>query len=243
MSISNETLMAYVDSELDAAARAEVEAAMRRDPEIAQRIAEHRELRAKLKAAYQPTLAEPMPDRLLATLRAGGAAHAAPGRRQPRPLRWRYPATLAASVVVAVCAAMFAWQSARPALILNRGGTLVAIGVLARDLSDRLAGDSGQDEVRIGVSFLARSGEYCRTFSVTGPQANAGIACRTAQRWEIRDLAPPQELAASVAQGDYRTASSGLPPSIVAAVQARIASEPLDRDGENRARQAGWKAQ
>jgi hypothetical protein len=265
MSISNETLMAYVDSELDAAARAEVEAAMRRDPEIEQRIAEYRGLRDRLKAAYEPALAEPVPARLLGILRtdnADGAAGADAGAGaggtaavrgagraprelpQPRPLRlrWRYPATLAASVLVVICAAMFARQSSRPALIQNRGGALVAIGVLARDLSDRLAGDAGADEVRIGVSFLARSGEYCRTFSVTAQPASAGIACRAAQRWEIRDLAQAKELETTGAQGDYRTASSSLPPSIVTAVQARISGDPLDRDGEIRARESGWKA-
>jgi hypothetical protein len=261
MSISNETLMAYVDGELDAAARAEVEAAMRGDAEIERRIAAIRELREKLQAAYEPALAEPVPERLLAVLRAGDAlpdprsadadrvvdlerARIAPrGLRRPRPLslRWRYPATLAASVVVAVCVAVFAWPRAEPLLIQNRGGSLVASGVLARDLSDRLAGDSDADGVRIGVSFLARDGQYCRTFSVTGEQASAGVACRTPERWEIRDLARAKELEISDAHGDYRTASSSLPPTVLAAVQARIAGEPLDRDGEIRARQSGWQ--
>jgi hypothetical protein len=250
MSISEETLMAYVDCELDAATRAEVEAAMRGDTEIERRIAEYRVLRDKLKAAYEPVLAEPVPERLLAMLRAGGAAGGAGagpaplGLRRPRPLslRWRYPATIAASIVVAVCVAVFAWQRAQPVLIQNRGGSLVAGGVLALDLSDRLAGDAGADGVRIGVSFLARNGEYCRTFSVTGEQASAGIACRTPQRWEIGDLAQAKELEISGAQGVYRTASSSLPPSVLAAVQARIAGDPLDRDGEIRARQGGWQA-
>jgi hypothetical protein len=238
MSISDETLMAYVDCELDSAARAEVEA-MRGDAEVERRIAEYSELREKLKAAYEPALAEPVPERLLAVLRARGAASAAGAR--PLSRRWRYPATLAASVVVAVGVAVFAWQRAQPLLIQNRGGSLVASGVLARDLSDRLAGDSSADGVRIGVSFLARNGEYCRTFSLTGEQASAGIACRTPQRWEIRDWARTKELEISGAQGDYRTASSSIPPAVLAAVQARIAGDPLDRDGEIRARQGGWQ--
>jgi hypothetical protein len=265
MSISNERLMAYVDGELDSAARAEVEAAMSGDTEVERRIAKYRELRDKLKAAYEPELAEPVPERLLGMLRADSAAGADPvphradgdrvidlelartalqGARRPRPVgrRWRYPASLAASVVVAVCVAMFAWQHAQSVLIQNRGGSLVASGVLARDLSDRLAGDSGADGVRIGVSFLARNGEYCRTFSVTGENASAGLACRTPRRWEIRSLTQGNELEASGSQGDYRTAGSSLPPSILAAVQAQIAGDPLDRDGEIRARQGGWKA-
>ncbi|HXA91652.1 MAG TPA: zf-HC2 domain-containing protein, partial [Steroidobacteraceae bacterium] len=74
MSISNERLMAYVDGELDSAARAEVEAAMSGDTEFEQRIAKYRELRDKLKAAYESELAEPVPERLLAILRADSAA-------------------------------------------------------------------------------------------------------------------------------------------------------------------------
>ena len=246
MSISDETLMAYVDDEFDAAARAEVEAAMRGDIELERRIAEYRELRAKLKAAYEPALAEPVPERLLAVLRAGGAGDVAPapqGRRRSRPAsRWRYPAALAASLVVAVGVAMFAWQRAQPGLIQNSGGSRVASGVLARDLSERLAGDSAADQVRIGLSFVARNGEYCRTFSLTAGAASAGIACRTPRRWEIRQLVQAKEPETSSGQRDYRTASSSLPPSILAAVQAQIVGDPLDRDGEIRARQGGWKA-
>jgi hypothetical protein len=77
---------------------------------------------------------------------------------------------------------------------------------------------------------------------VTGENASAGLACRTPQRWEIRSLTQAKELEASGSQGDYRTAGSSLPPSILAAVQAQIAGDPLDRDGEIRARQGGWQA-
>jgi hypothetical protein len=55
-------------------------------------------------------------------------------------------------------------------------------------------------------------------------------------------LTQGNELEASGSQGDYRTAGSSLPPSILAAVQAQIAGDPLNRDGEIRARQGGWQA-
>jgi hypothetical protein len=266
MTISNETLMAYVDGELDSVTRAEVETAMRSDAGIEQRITKCRELRDKLKAAYEPELAEPVPERLLAMLRTANpedagappgrtdeervvdrelARTALQGRQRPPPVRsrWRYPASLAACVVVAVCVAMFARQHAESVLMENRDGSLAASGALARDLSDRLAGDSGVDNVRIGVSFVARNGEYCRTFSAMGAVSSVGLACRTPQRWEIRALARVKGLETASGQGDYRTAASSLPPSILAAVQSQIAGDPLDREGEIRARQLGWKAQ
>jgi hypothetical protein len=227
MSIADETLMAYADGELDASGRGVVEAAMQADPAIARRVAEYRGQREKLRAAYEPELAEPVPDRLLAVLR----------QRRPadRRRRWRYPASLAASVVVAVGLAVFAWQ--RPALLRERGdGALAAGGDLARSLTDSLSGDPPAGEVRIGVSFLARSGEYCRTFTL---RQSAGLACRRGDRWLIHDLTELGE-AGAPQSGGYRTASSMLPPAILSAVQAQIVGDPLDRAGEQSARGAGW---
>jgi len=44
MTFSDETIMAYVDGELDAPARAAVDASLATDPELARRIARHRAL-------------------------------------------------------------------------------------------------------------------------------------------------------------------------------------------------------
>src|SRR5207253_696626 len=63
MSYSEETLMAYADGELDPAARAALEAAMAADPGLAQRVARHQALRARLRAALDPVLDEPLPQR------------------------------------------------------------------------------------------------------------------------------------------------------------------------------------
>jgi hypothetical protein len=232
MSIADETLMAYADGELDASARAAVEAAMRADPEIARRVAQYREQQEKLRAAYESELAEPVPDRLLAVLRDRGSARRSP-RTGSMSSRWRY--ALAASVVVAIGLAIFAWQ--RPALVQERGGALVASGELARGLSDTLSGDPLAGDVQIGMSFLAKSGEYCRSFML---RESAGLACRRGDHWLIHDLTQlPQ--AGSAQSGGYRTASSALPPAIVSAIQVQIVGEPLDRAGEQSARGTGWR--
>src|SRR5580704_14683030 len=99
MTISDETLMAYADGELDAAARAEVESAMREDPQIEARVAAHRALRRKVQAAYSAELSQDIPERLLAAARGAEStrskvvnlqdARAAMERKasRPRPLR------------------------------------------------------------------------------------------------------------------------------------------------------------
>jgi anti-sigma factor RsiW len=56
MTIPDETLMAYADGELDPAARAAVESAMREDPQLEKRVAQHRALRQRVRAAYSTEL-------------------------------------------------------------------------------------------------------------------------------------------------------------------------------------------
>jgi hypothetical protein len=237
MSFSDETLAAYVDGELDPAAAAEIEEAARQDPRIEERIARYRALRNRLQAAYAAELDEPVPDRLLAALQ----------NPAPRPstavadlaARWRY--SLAASVLIAVGAGFFAWRYSHPASMENMDGTLIARGALATGLSDQLSGPvpSGSgpsgSTVRIGLSFVAKSGNYCRTFSLS---TDAGLACRRAGRWEI--LALEKGVSAEGAGSGFRTASSAMPAKVLEAVERQMAGEPLDRAGEIAARGNGW---
>lgn len=253
MSVSNETLMAYVDGELDAPACAEVEEAMRGDPDIEKRVAQYRELRHRIQAAYASELSEPVPERLLAAVRAPGhspqskvidiqSARAAGAQRSVRSqssrLRWRSMTSLAASLVIAVGVGFFAWHRSQSVMIENLGGSLVAGGSLAQALSNQLAGDPPSGAVRVGLSFLAKTGNYCRTFTISGAASRAGLACRHADRWEIRALTQPE---AAAGESEYRTAGSGLPPSIITAVQGEISGEPLDRTAEIAARGQGWR--
>ncbi|MFN3843995.1 MAG: zf-HC2 domain-containing protein, partial [Rehaibacterium terrae] len=63
MRISDERLMAYVDGELDAAQAAQVEAAIAADPALAAAVARQRRLRERLRAAFDPVLDQPVPER------------------------------------------------------------------------------------------------------------------------------------------------------------------------------------
>lgn len=251
MSVSDETLMAYVDGELDASARAEVEALMQGDPEVVRRIAQHRELRSRIQAAYASGLSEPVPERLLAAVRASGRSYQSnliDARRErkvvaqntPRSsrLRRRAMTSLAASLVIAVGVGYLAWHRSQSAMIENLGGSLVAEGSLAQALSHRLAGDPATGGVQVGLSFLAKTGDYCRTFTILGTASRAGLACHRTDRWELQALTEPK---AAAGASEYRTAGSELPPSIIAAVQEEISGEPLDRAAEIAARNQGWR--
>jgi anti-sigma factor RsiW len=95
--ITDAELQAYADGRLDEARRLAVEAWIAARPEEAERVADYRRLGDALRAAYDPVLAEPVPDRLRQALR--------PARRV-----WRYAAVagwLVAGIAIGVVAG---WQ-------------------------------------------------------------------------------------------------------------------------------------
>jgi hypothetical protein len=251
MTISDETLMAYADGELDAATRASIEAAMQEDPEIAKRVARHRALREAMQGAFSNVLEEPVPERLIAAARGQNTAPkgavvltlAREAVRRKTSLRsgWQ-PAAMAASLALGVGLGFLAWQGRSGLIQPGSGGGLVAKAALAEVLSTELSEDRSPALVAATahLSFRAKSGEYCRTFSLTGTDASSGLACREGNDWKIKALAESPRAATN--SGNFRTAASADSPAIRAAVEASIDGEPLDHAGEIAARQAGWAA-
>jgi hypothetical protein len=244
MSITDETLMAYLDGELDNAARASVEAAMVAEPELARRVARQRALREQLRATFDPTLTEPIPERLLAAAR-GGSKQASAGRVESfrrgaaRPWAWPQWGALAASLILGVLIAPLLHRTPAPSpLQIDRTGVL-ASGVLAQALSQQLAGDqSTSAPVRIGISFRSQSGAYCRTFELLEPGAVAGVACRQRQSWRLQALAAAG--ASPSGAGAYQPAASHMPAAIERTVEGLIAGDALDAKAEAAARGRGW---
>jgi hypothetical protein len=254
MSIPDETLMAFADGELDAATRAEVEAALRDDPDLAKRVARHVALRQRVRVAYSSELTEPVPPRLLDAARRASApggnvvnlqdARNAKSRDtsdvETRAVSWRPAAAIAASVIVGFAlgyANRFQGLSGGP-LVRGSDGALTANGTLAKALSTQLTATQGaQSEVHIGVSFLAKSGEYCRTFFLRGAISPSGLACRHGEQWRVETLGQ----ASDVADTGYRTAATNLSPEVLKSVEDRIDGDPLDAVGETQALQKNWR--
>jgi hypothetical protein len=243
MTYSDETLMAYVDRELDADASAAIEAAVARDPELAARVERQRKLRGAVHAAFEPILQEPMPKRLLEAA-SGATPVSTPARARPR-WGWFEWSAMAASVVVGVLVGGTLLVDSRRAPAVDagvdwvaEGGHLVARGPLALALSEQLAGTQKPDaSVRIGLTFLSKGGEYCRTFTLEKGAA-AGLACSSAGEWRIPVIAQTDRTGAS---GAYRTAAAPLPPAILREIDERIQGSSLDAEAERAAQQRGWK--
>jgi hypothetical protein len=254
MLVDDETVMAYVDGELEPAARAHIEQALAVDPALAARVHSQRALRARLVAALAGGLAEPVPGRLLQVARTAPAG-VAPPRSLPQRVargtiaqltraRLAVPWSLAAAASVALVVVLLRPLSGeRAAAPLLRDGQLLARGTLAGALDATLAANQeGAGPVRIGLSFRDHSGRYCRTFSAQ-PLQTAGLACRRGADWVIERTVPAAAAAAAAAASDgaMRMAGSGWPAQLLTEVDQRIAGDPLDAAGERQARARGWQ--
>jgi plasmid stability protein len=238
MTIGDETLIAFADGELTGIRRAELERALAEDPELRSRLERQQRLRARIAGHYAPVEDEPVPDRLTAMLAASEdhpaddnvVDFAAAKQRRARPL-WQSLTALAATLVLGLLAGqMLPGGEGGPVAV--ESGRMVARGDLADALDRRLAGDQG-GATRIGVSFAAADGRFCRTFD--GAEMS-GLACRGDAGWQLVATAP----GTGAAGAEYRQASSGN-ALVLGAAQEMMAGEPLDVAGERRARDSGWR--
>jgi hypothetical protein len=235
---------AYVDGVLDADATARIAADSRSDPELAARIAGQRALRTRLRAEFDPVLAEPVPQRLLDVLAAPAAdtviTPIGAARREPaRAVRARWSlgqwSAIAATLVLGALLGPFVLRGPNGLPIETDQGRLVAAGYLESALSTQISGSPTDTtwRARIGMTFRATGGEYCRTFVLQ--VGVSGVACRRDSRWAV------ELLDATPAETDgFRQASSGLSPAMLGAITALGASEPLTTDQEQEGIGSGW---
>src|SRR5262249_14851369 len=161
-----------------------------------------------LQEAYAPVLAEPVPERLLASARgadpARGASKVVRLETRARP-RWSWPewSAIAASLVFgALLGPLLLRSPAGRGPVGTSAGGMLASGVLARALSEQLASAQPPGApVEIGVSFRDKGGGYCRTFVLRETQPLAGLACREGSVWQVVTLAGSQ--ASGTAAGGY----------------------------------------
>ena len=246
MKFSDELLIAFVNGELAEPARAAVERALRADPAIAARVAQ---LRARRSRGYgvvaggrdsgghahphgTPGGAKIVQLDMVRAAR-GGSPLPAPDDKPVWTLRhW---GAVAAALVAGALAGGFGWHlwqgEAELASLSGAEGALVAQGRLASALSAQLASPGPSGRVRIGISFLAKDGTYCRSFVM---DTTAGLACRDGGRWKVPVLA---QGAAGAAWMD----GSGLPPAVLDAIDERIAGAPLGAAAERAAHARGWR--
>jgi hypothetical protein len=244
MNLSDEIIMAYADGELGEPARSQVERAVRLDPLLAARVAQHKAMRARVSTAFASIVNEAVPPRMHPGAVTGKVVHlnavrAARQQQTRERARWAWPhwGALAASLAVGVLAGVLGYwglQGDAQIMAVGKGGTLVARGPLADALSQQLASAATPGaSVRIGVSFAAKDGSYCRSFAMG---SSAGLACMQGGQWAI----PVLEEGSASPPGAYRQAGSEVPAAVLEAIDQRIQGAALGVDDERAMRRRGW---
>jgi len=235
MNIRDETLMAYLDGELTAARRAEVDAALAADPRLAHRLEQYRSLRRRRGAAAGGGATVTDLRRVRAARAAEAKEAAASARRAgtPRPTwTWFEWGAVGTSVVIGAVIATLAMRAPGVSRIVTEDGQLVAQADLAEALSTQLVSAQPADSaVQIGASFESKAGDTCRTFTMKDHIVLGGLACRHGDAWQVQLVAD--------GHGGYK--GDGMPAAVTAAVGQQIKGEPFDAAGEAAARARGWQ--
>lgn len=223
-----EKIAAFADGQLEGTERADVAAAVAADPVLAEQIAAHQALRARLSNHFAPVASEPVPDRLaalLATPQTEVVDLAQVRARRSGLPRWTWVAgpALAASLVLAIT--------------LGRGGgpgADYAPDQIAAALDSQLVGEQPANApVRVLLSFRDSGGAYCRAYAASEA---SGIACRDSEGWKLQGASAP---GAGPVTEEYRQAGSEA--EVMAQAQALAAGPALDAEAEKAARARGWR--
>lgn len=212
-----ERLMAYVDGELDAEQAARLEADLASDDQARALVDQLRATDALLRQGLDEILAQPIPQRLLDTLRepARGAATVIPLRPRPPVDRPRRALGLgwaaAAGVVLAIAVTTATVSLLMPGWPGNE--TIVDNRMLREALETLPSGTpliSGTSELSVMPLATYRSGDArpCREVEArAGARVQRGLACRDAAgRWDWETLSEP-EIAAEAGTPGYVPAS------------------------------------
>ncbi|NOW46019.1 hypothetical protein FHW96_002177 [Novosphingobium sp. SG751A] len=245
MSVSREEIMAYVDGEIDEAARERITLAALSDLDLAEAIARERALRERLQGHFAGVTQEPVPPAWEAMIREqttpAPVIDLAQVRRrkaeeakvaQPKiPLSQRkwFGGAIAAALVMGLF--LGGQMMGREGPITAKDGALLASGDLAHALDRQLAADDGA--TRMIATFRRGDGALCRAFS--GASAS-GVACHGGDGWRLEHVMPGS--GASGAQ--YRQAGSA-DGAVMAIAQDMAVGEPLDAAQEKAAKDKGWR--
>ena len=241
MSISDETLAAYVAGTLSPRARARVEAALASDPALAERLRRHVIVKdivqnATSVASQTGRRSGPGPEaerprqaqivRLAAVRETRRPPPPEPGRRRAVP--W---VGMAVCTVLGLLTGILLAPEIDPVLIGRGADGLTARGSLAQALTQapsRAAPRTGST-ISVFSSFRATDGAYCRIFRTFGPRSKDGIACREAGLWLVRAVAPTPGVAGSPS------------PLVRSAAAEMILGQPLSPSAEERLLASGWR--
>jgi hypothetical protein len=268
MNLNDDTLLAYLDGELDEAQCAAVETACAAQPALAERLDRLALSDERVRRSYQAVLEEPVPPHLIAAILSapdprhhGAVQPARIGSPASPGIRWSaWLDTLRANwggrgmAVMASVALMV--LGAVMALTLRPGadeGWALTAGEPLQDRSLLVAletAPSGREveaagrRVQLLASFERTQGGFCREFNASengaDPADHLGVACRTGPgQWTLEVMAT-ENRPADPQQAGYRTASERQFEIVDAWRLAHTRGQPVEPAQERALIERGW---
>ncbi len=270
IAVPDEMLMAYADGELSPEESQALETMLNHDVHLRARLEPFVETRTRLASAFEHTLHEPIPDRLIAAIaRAPVQSQSAPTSTPSLAERLRAaidaietalfpngfnPALAASAAALVAIGAGAGWLAghrapAHPGLIeVARldDGRLVASGALAQVLELKPSGatDTGANGETIVpvLSFRNKDEGVCREYRVAGLSSQSDFAGVACRTAEgtWRVALHVETQKQSAGGPSYQTASGASVPAVEAAVDALITGDAFGKEDELKFLKEGW---
>ena len=237
MKIDDETLMAFVDGELNGAREARVRERLQLDSELRKRASTYQDTARVLHRAFEPHLHRPVPERALRLLRPA-ANHAVSLGRAARPgglwmsrLMSAPVLALAASLLLAVGITVGVVASRASVRGATSGSNVVAIldgadgwdrgfdtTMSGKPFSVSISGEGRSAAVVPLTTFLDEDDGYCRSFqrsltSRTDIERLRGIACRDVAGGSWRTRVVVADATAAVASAEKPSGDASYRPA------------------------------
>ena len=243
MNINDETLSAFLDSELSEHEMEQVRKALETDDELVMRLAELSEVDMRVKEHATSIEDAPLSDSLAKTVAKLDTATTkntlnsnvvtlTPWQRVKQSANKSL--AIAASVAVVFGIAMTSY------LQPNESQNLVASNIAAALNTQLSSGEYKQSDGSVfsaQLSFNNQQGELCRQYALSSNNTTqTSIACKAQSGWQIKAQTAAQQ---SDNGAQYQTASNN--SELDAVIDSMISGAPLDRAQEQQAISAKWQ--
>ena len=250
MHITDETLSAFLDSELSASEMATIRELSATDESIANRVEAFAVVDAKVRSTYARIDDRPMPAAITALLSESGVHEMAKPQQSSRSAKILAFPTLrrfaANSLKPAAVAACFTFVMGYGIATMNQatkqyspaGGVMLSYQqALSNSPSGEQVSVDDQLSLQGNLSFDNQQGQHCRQYTEQSAGHKAeNIACRQASQWQLVARQP----VAVNNTGEYVTASG--PGAIDTVIDQLIAGPVKSQVEENALIAGGWQA-
>lgn len=243
MNINDETLSAFLDSELSEHEMEQVRKALETDDELVMRLAELSEVDMRVKEHATSIDEVPLSDSLAKTVAkldtptskstlSSNVVTLTPWQTVKQSANKSL--AIAASVAVVFGIAMMSYLQPNESQNLVASNTALALDT---QLSSGVFEQSNGSVFRAQLSFKNQQGELCRQYALSSNNTTqTSIACKTQNGWQIKAQTATQQ---SNNGAQYQTASNN--NELDAVIDSMISGAPLDRAQEQQAINAKWQ--